>query len=199
MGDEERVQDGLENLKVEPDGGTAGLGQADDGARRVVKQEGGAAPSPDRSKASRSRSRSKSPTLSPEEQKARSDSASTPDGVAMPPKLARKASSKAVPRAPARPAMLFDDLPDVTESSKEHFQIITDCLYGSKSLGSTEHDALDCDCTEEWRRCPVILRSHAARAGRLARWLTLIFRRRQEPCLRRGLGLHQPSHQDGVC
>ena len=170
MGDEERVQDGLENLKVEHDGDTAGLGPADDGARRVVKQEGCAIPSPDRSKASRSRSRSKSPTLSPEEQKARSDSASTPDGVAVPPKLARKASSKAAaPRAPARPAMLFDDLPDMTEASKEHFQIITDCLYGSKSLGSTEHDALDCDCTEEWRRCPAILCFHAARAGRLGR------------------------------
>lgn len=175
MGDEERVQDGLENLKVEHDGDTAGLGPADDGARRVVKQEGCAIPSPDRSKASRSRSRSKSPTLSPEEQKARSDSASTPDGVTAPPKLARKASAKAAPRAPTRPAMLFDGLPDMTETSKEHFQIITDCLYGSKSLGSTEHDALDCDCTEEWRRCPVIFCSMPLASAGWARWLTLIF------------------------
>ncbi|KAK7908631.1 hypothetical protein PG985_015934 [Apiospora marii] len=142
MEDEERVKDGLENLKVEAGEQGSGI----DGDSLVKREKGSALPSPDRSKGSRSRTRSRSPSMSPDEQKARSESASTPDGVA-PPKLLRKASSKAVPRK----APLFNELPDMTETSKEHFQVIPDCLYGSKSLGSTEHDALDCDCDVEWR------------------------------------------------
>ncbi|KAG5938528.1 histone methyltransferase set2 [Claviceps sorghi] len=45
---------------------------------------------------------------------------------------------------------LFDHLPNVTQDSCKGFQVIRDCLYGSKHLGSTDNDALDCDCTEEW-------------------------------------------------
>ncbi|KAK8124836.1 SET domain-containing protein [Apiospora kogelbergensis] len=142
MEDEERVQDGIENLKVEAGEQELGLGAAS-----LVKQEKDSAlPSPDRSKGSRSRTRSRSPSMSPDEQKPRSESASTPDGAA-PPKLMRKASSKVVPRK----APVFTEWPDMTEASKEHFQVIPDCLYGSKSLGSTDHDALDCDCDQEWR------------------------------------------------
>jgi hypothetical protein len=65
------------------------------------------------------------------------------------PKLLRKASQKII----ARPAPLFDHLPDVTSEAIEAFQIIEDCMYGSKGMGSSEHDALDCDCSEEWSRC----------------------------------------------
>lgn len=46
---------------------------------------------------------------------------------------------------------MFDHLPNVTEESCQGFQVIRDCLYGSKHLGSTDNDALDCDCAEEWR------------------------------------------------
>lgn len=46
---------------------------------------------------------------------------------------------------------LFDQLPDATEDSTRAFQVISDCLYGAKHMGSSEHDALDCDCAEEWR------------------------------------------------
>lgn len=66
------------------------------------------------------------------------------------PKLSRKASQKIA----FRPPPLFDDLPDVTSEATDVFQIIEDCMYGSKGMGASEHDALDCDCSEEWSRCP---------------------------------------------
>jgi hypothetical protein len=62
------------------------------------------------------------------------------------PRLSRKSSQKVV----ARPPTLFDHLPDDTAEATEVFQIIKDCIYGSKYMGSSEHDALDCDCSEEW-------------------------------------------------
>ncbi|KAI1457749.1 hypothetical protein F4805DRAFT_163965 [Annulohypoxylon moriforme] len=131
MEDEDHLKDGLEGLAVD----TTPASQ-----RTTVKKESeSTASSPNASKESRSRS------ISPDDQKARSDSASTPDGH--PPKITRKAPPKTAPRS----VQLFDDLPDVTTDSFLHFQVIPDCLYGSKSLGSTDHDALDCDCSEEWR------------------------------------------------
>jgi hypothetical protein len=62
------------------------------------------------------------------------------------PKLARKSSQKVI----SRPALLFDHLPDVTAEATAIFQVIKDCIYGSKYMGYSEHDALDCDCSEEW-------------------------------------------------
>lgn len=62
------------------------------------------------------------------------------------PKLSRKSAQKVV----ARPPALFDDLPDDTDEATQIFQVIKDCIYGSKYMGSSEHDALDCDCSEEW-------------------------------------------------
>ncbi|KAI1410143.1 hypothetical protein F5Y13DRAFT_77543 [Hypoxylon sp. FL1857] len=131
MEDEERLKDGLESLAV--DTTPASLHTT------IKKESESTASSPNASKDSRSGS------LSPDDQKARSDSASTPDGH--PPKLTRKSSHKVA----VQPVQLYNDLPDVTSESCSHFQLIPDCLYGSKSLGSTDHDALDCDCSEEWR------------------------------------------------
>ncbi|KAI1268562.1 hypothetical protein F5Y18DRAFT_234826 [Xylariaceae sp. FL1019] len=105
----------------------------------VKKESDSTASSPNDSKGSRSQS------LTPDDRKARSDSASTPDG-AHPPKLSRKSTKKTT----AQPHALFANLPDVTAESCEHFQVIPDCLYGSKAIGATDHDALDCDCNEEW-------------------------------------------------
>lgn len=90
---------------------------------------------------------SRSSSLSPGGVKAENESASTPDTEPTP-KVSRKASSKARCRTPPR----FDHLPDATEESTKSFQVIQDCLYGSKHMGSSEHDALDCDCAEEWRK-----------------------------------------------
>ncbi|KAI0399942.1 hypothetical protein F4802DRAFT_528508 [Xylaria palmicola] len=133
MEEEDYLKDGLEGLKVDTTPGPASTAT-------VKKECDSAASTPNDSKGSGSES------LSPNGQKARSDSASTPDGV-QPPKLSRKASQK----LPLRPTSLLTDLADVTAESCEHFQVIPDCLYGSKSLGSTDHDSLDCDCSEEWR------------------------------------------------
>ncbi|KAI1448457.1 hypothetical protein F5Y02DRAFT_308564 [Annulohypoxylon stygium] len=131
MEDEDRLKDGSEGVAVH-------ITPASRNAT-IKKESESTASSPNASKGSRSRS------ISPDEQKARSDSASTPDGH--PPKIARKATNKMTSRF----VQLFDDLPDVTTESYRHFQVIPDCLYGSKALGSTDHDALDCDCSEEWR------------------------------------------------
>jgi hypothetical protein len=62
------------------------------------------------------------------------------------PKLSRKSSQKVI----SRPPPLFDDLPDSTKEAVGSFQVIRDCIYGSKYMGSSEHDALGCDCSEEW-------------------------------------------------
>ncbi|KAI0537311.1 hypothetical protein GGR58DRAFT_350338 [Xylaria digitata] len=133
MEEEDHLKDGLEGLKVDTSLGPAST-------TTIKKECDSMASTPNDSKGSRSLS------LSPDDRKARSDSASTPDGV-QPPKLSRKVSQKPPPRSTA----LLTDLPDVTTESCEHFQVIPDCLYGSKSLGSTDHDSLDCDCSEEWR------------------------------------------------
>lgn len=63
------------------------------------------------------------------------------------PRSTRKSSHKTVEPE----YQLFDHLPNVTDDSCKGFQVIRDCLYGSKHLGSTDHDALDCDCADEWR------------------------------------------------
>lgn len=82
--------------------------------------------------------------------KSQSESVETPSSTtaaAKPARLSRKLSQKPV----AREVPLYSHLPDVTAESCATFQVIPDCLYGSKNLGSTDNDALDCDCREEWR------------------------------------------------
>ncbi|KAK1774517.1 hypothetical protein QBC45DRAFT_35216 [Copromyces sp. CBS 386.78] len=90
---------------------------------------------------------SRPPSLSPDEHKAASESTATPTENAPTQKPSRKASQKNLKREP----VLFSHLPDVREEACTHFQVIHDCLYGSKNMGASEHDALDCDCAEEWR------------------------------------------------
>lgn len=79
---------------------------------------------------------------------ARSESVGTPNSNSLP-RSSRKAS-----QPPPREAALYSHLADVTDESCSHFQVIPDCLYGSKHLGSTDNDSLDCDCREEWREFP---------------------------------------------
>lgn len=86
-------------------------------------------------------------SLSPGDENTNDEAVSTP-GTTSRPKLSRKASQKPVKRE----APLFADLPDVTGESCSTFQVIPDCLYGSKHMGSTDNDALDCDCRAEWRK-----------------------------------------------
>ncbi|KAH7002005.1 hypothetical protein EDB80DRAFT_685190 [Ilyonectria destructans] len=90
---------------------------------------------------------SQSPALSQEGVKSRSGSAETPSSTKAA-ALSRKASQKL---AAKREHVLYSQLPDVTAESRKAFQLIPDCLYGSKHLGSTDNDALDCDCRDDWR------------------------------------------------
>ena len=98
---------------------------------------------------------SRASSMSPDDAKSAADSAPTPENGAAP-KLSRKPSQK----MSRSPPPLFDHLPDATEDACQTFQVIGDCLYGSKNMGSSDHDALDCDCAEDWRKS-LSLRPHA--------------------------------------
>ncbi|KAK0722500.1 methyltransferase-like protein [Lasiosphaeria miniovina] len=85
-------------------------------------------------------------SMSPDDAKSASGSASTPEnGTA--PKLSRKSSQKTIRTLPP----LYGNLPDVTNDACATFQVIPDCIWGTRHMGSSEHDALDCDCAEDWR------------------------------------------------
>ena len=62
-----------------------------------------------------------------------------------PPKLSRSSSQKIT----SRPAPLFDEYPDHTDEAKSAFQVIPECIYSNKFIGSTEH-GMECDCADEW-------------------------------------------------
>lgn len=61
------------------------------------------------------------------------------------PKLARSSLKKIL----SRPPLLYLDLPDATPEALQSFDVIEDCNYANKYLGTTDH-ALECDCSEEW-------------------------------------------------
>ena len=141
MNEEERVNDALEGLSV--DNNTNPQQPID-----VKEENAGSASSISilSSKGPNSRS------LSPDAAKSQSEGGSSTPEVAPRPRMSRKASQKAA----SAPATLFTHLPDVTAESKEHFEVIESCMYGSKILGSSKQDALDCDCAEEWRKKPAL-------------------------------------------
>jgi len=62
-----------------------------------------------------------------------------------PPKLSRTTSRK----VERRPPPMFNDYKDSTSEATSTFQVITECSYANKNLGSTD-PALECDCAEEW-------------------------------------------------
>ena len=63
-----------------------------------------------------------------------------------PPKLARSSSQRVI----SKPPPLFRDQLSKTEEAKKTFQVLEQCSYTSKYIGSTEHGSMDCDCAEEW-------------------------------------------------
>lgn len=65
------------------------------------------------------------------------------------PKLSRAASQKIV----SRPKPLYHHLPDATADAKSTFDLLPECTYANKHIGTTEH-ALECDCSEEWGKPP---------------------------------------------
>lgn len=126
--------------------GAIGEMKLEEGTRKGVRAENGSkgAPSPLPNGTKTASSSPLSP--SPDDQKTPSDGASSTDAAE-----ARKLSRKPQ-KAAAMAPKLFGDLPDVTDEACTVFQVINDCLYGSKNMGSTDNDSLDCDCSEEWRK-----------------------------------------------
>ncbi|KAL1894708.1 histone methyltransferase set2 [Sporothrix stenoceras] len=133
--------------------------RASHGGRVAVKNEGspflgggggGGSATPNGSK-DETASRSRSPD---DDVKPSPSDISTPDTSAAAPRPNRKSSAKASRSATpsSRPnRTLFDQLPNATAEATSQFQVIADCLYGSKNMGSSDHDAFDCDCAEEIR------------------------------------------------
>lgn len=66
-----------------------------------------------------------------------------------PPKLSRSTSHK----VEKRPPPLYTEYADATGEATKTFQVIHDCTYANKYLGSTD-PALECDCAEEWGESP---------------------------------------------
>ncbi|CAK7213220.1 histone methyltransferase set2 [Sporothrix curviconia] len=81
-------------------------------------------------------------------------SAAAATATATAPRLSRKSSSIQKTSRSATPSLkpgriLFDHLPDATAEATSKFQVISDCLYGSKNMGLSDLESLDCDCAEE--------------------------------------------------
>jgi histone-lysine N-methyltransferase SETD2 len=62
-----------------------------------------------------------------------------------PPKLSRSTSHKIEKRAP----QMYHEYEDKTAEATSTFEVLPECTYANKYLGTTEH-ALECDCSEEW-------------------------------------------------
>lgn len=62
------------------------------------------------------------------------------------PKLGRTSSHKMT----VGPPRTFQDEPDKTDEAQRTFQMLSECSYSSKSIGSSTHDYMECDCSEEW-------------------------------------------------
>jgi hypothetical protein len=107
------------------------------------------------------------------------------------PKLSRTASHKIA----SRPPPLYLDLPDATEDAKSTFDVLSECTYANKHIGTTEH-ALECDCSEEWGKSPAPSAMHPlcalpANAARRPQGTN-------QQCLWRRFRLHQSRHENGV-
>lgn len=62
-----------------------------------------------------------------------------------------KSLRKSTQNLPPHSTPLLQHLPDVFDEAISVFQVIKECIYGSKYMGSSgDHDALDCDCSEQW-------------------------------------------------
>jgi hypothetical protein len=133
MKDEEQTIGGMERIKLED--------AATNGTAAEMERTGSTA-TPGTGEAG-----SQSPPSSVDDVKPTpGDNVETP-GSSKAPSLSRKASRKAASREPR----VYGDFPDATRDACEHFQVIPDCLYGSKNMGATDNDAFDCECRDEWR------------------------------------------------
>lgn len=144
---EEEIEDDVRHLKI------SRAASLDEDATTKVRTSTPNTPQPLLSSATRSQSRTQSPMKS-------ESLPQTPNGKTVSfvggditvklepgkaPKLARTSSQKII----SRPPPLFNDEPDMYQEATSTFDVIQDCIYAAKWLGSTEH-AMDCDCREEY-------------------------------------------------
>ncbi|KIV99930.1 hypothetical protein, variant [Verruconis gallopava] len=125
---EEQIESDVRDLKLE--GGTS---SGDERTASVVKIERTSTPltsKPSLSPLKRSQSRTQSPF------KAENETQIT---------TGRTESIKII----SRPPPLFNDEPDMYDEATSSFEVIEDCIYAAKWLGTTEH-AMDCDCRENY-------------------------------------------------
>ena len=141
------------NIKAESPSGQDGL--ATHGGSGIIKEEHGTANDTPIKQEARSRSNLESPIKSQsaaQSPQVKSDNEETIGGEIVvkvepgqAPKLSRKSSQKVI----QRPPQLFLDLPDKTEEAETSFEVMPDCTYANKYIGTTDH-ALECECQEEW-------------------------------------------------
>lgn len=107
------------------------------------------------------------------------------------PKLSRTASQKIV----SRPPPLYLDLPDATGEATSTFDLLPECTYANRHIGTTD-PALECDCSEEWGK----LRTRASMHPMPALPANAARRPQKTPqqCLWGRLRLHQSRDQNGV-
>jgi hypothetical protein len=95
--------------------------------------------------ASKQASAAQSPTVKAEREEVIGGDLSVKIEPGKTPKLSRTMSQKFI----TGPRQLYGELPDSTDEATATFDLLHDCTYGSKQLGTTEQ-ALECDCAEEW-------------------------------------------------
>lgn len=119
---------GIEDMQVRPD-------SSGDTPRRVKKE----------TSTSKQPSAAQSPAIKGEREETIGGDLSIKLEPGKAPKLSRTMSQKVI----TGPRQLFNDLPDSTDEATSTFDLLPDCTYGARHLGTTEQ-ALECDCVEEW-------------------------------------------------
>lgn len=109
-----------------------------------------------------------------------------------PPKLQRTTSRK----VERRPPPLFFEYEDKTDEATSTFSLLQHCTYANKYLGTTE-SALECDCAEEWGKSPPKFHGITQPAMQVPNSVHRCIDA-NEPCMWRGLGLHQSRHAHGM-
>lgn len=152
---EEEIEDDVKHLKLE-----GGARSGADMMKVTSRTSTPITPRPDFSPSKRSSSRTQLPLKSeslPQTPNGKMESVVGGDitvklepGKA--PKLARSSSQKVI----SRPPPLYNDEPDMYNEATSDFDVINDCIYAAKWLGTTEH-AMDCDCREEYCMLPLHL------------------------------------------
>ena len=108
-------------------------------------------------------------------------------------KLARNSSQKVM----AKPAPLYDHLPDATTEATEHFEVIRDNIYSNKHIGRTDDEGYECECDENWGKSIFLAELPGIAWFFTDSFAPLRLRRRNQPRLRRQL--YQSFDESRMC